>query len=106
MDVAYARGWSLGLDLRLLFRTPVRASPAAAGRRREPIRVRVAVVGLGYWGPNLVRNLHELDAAELRRGLRPRPGRARARRPPLPGRSPDDATFDDVLDDDDGRRGR
>ena len=22
MDVAYARGWSLGLDLRLLFRTP------------------------------------------------------------------------------------
>jgi hypothetical protein len=22
--------------------------------------VRVAVVGLGYWGPNLVRNLHEL----------------------------------------------
>lgn len=27
--------------------------------------VRVAVVGLGYWGPNLVRNLHELDNAEL-----------------------------------------
>jgi lipopolysaccharide/colanic/teichoic acid biosynthesis glycosyltransferase len=23
MDVAYVRGWSLGLDLRLLFRTPV-----------------------------------------------------------------------------------
>ena len=27
-------------------------------RGREPVRV--AVVGLGYWGPNLVRNLHEL----------------------------------------------
>jgi predicted dehydrogenase len=27
--------------------------------------VRIAVVGLGYWGPNLVRNLHELPAAEL-----------------------------------------
>jgi predicted dehydrogenase len=27
--------------------------------------VRVAVVGLGYWGPNLVRNLNELDDAEL-----------------------------------------
>jgi predicted dehydrogenase len=27
--------------------------------------VRVAVVGLGYWGPNLVRNLHELPEAEL-----------------------------------------
>ena len=27
--------------------------------------VRVAVVGLGYWGPNLVRNLHEQELAEL-----------------------------------------
>jgi predicted dehydrogenase len=27
--------------------------------------VRVAVVGLGYWGPNLVRVLHELDCAEV-----------------------------------------
>jgi len=27
--------------------------------------VRVAVVGLGYWGPNLVRNLYELPDAEL-----------------------------------------
>ena len=29
----------------------------------EPVRV--AVVGLGYWGPNLARNLHELPEAEL-----------------------------------------
>jgi len=27
--------------------------------------LRVAVVGLGYWGPNLVRNLHELPDVEL-----------------------------------------
>jgi predicted dehydrogenase len=27
--------------------------------------VRVAVVGLGYWGPNLVRNLHELPEAHV-----------------------------------------
>jgi predicted dehydrogenase len=27
--------------------------------------VRVGVVGLGYWGPNLARNLQELDCAEL-----------------------------------------
>jgi predicted dehydrogenase len=27
--------------------------------------VRVAVVGLGYWGPNLVRNLNEIGGAEL-----------------------------------------
>jgi len=32
-------------------------SPHATVRRRP---VRVAVVGLGYWGPNLVRNFHEL----------------------------------------------
>jgi len=30
---------------------------------RKPVRV--AVVGLGYWGPNLVRNLYELPEAEL-----------------------------------------
>ncbi len=27
--------------------------------------VRVAVIGLGYWGPNLVRNLFELESADL-----------------------------------------
>src|SRR5829696_4144051 len=27
--------------------------------------VRMAVVGLGYWGPNLVRNLYELPEVEL-----------------------------------------
>ena len=27
--------------------------------------LRFAVVGLGYWGPNLVRNLHELPEAEV-----------------------------------------
>jgi predicted dehydrogenase len=33
---------------------------------RPPARpVGVAVVGLGYWGPNLVRNLHEVPEAEL-----------------------------------------
>jgi predicted dehydrogenase len=28
-------------------------------------KVSVAVVGMGYWGPNLVRNLHELPGAEV-----------------------------------------
>jgi predicted dehydrogenase len=27
--------------------------------------VRTAVVGLGYWGPNLVRNLHEIEEADV-----------------------------------------
>jgi len=30
----------------------------------EPVRT--GVVGLGYWGPNLIRNLNELEASELR----------------------------------------
>ncbi len=34
------------------------------GRRRKP-PVRIGVVGLGYWGPNLVRNLHDLPDAEV-----------------------------------------
>jgi predicted dehydrogenase len=28
--------------------------------------LRAAVVGLGYWGPNLLRNLHELEGVEVR----------------------------------------
>jgi predicted dehydrogenase len=30
----------------------------------EPVRI--GVVGLGYWGPNLIRNLNELEGADLR----------------------------------------
>ena len=33
------------------------------GGRRRPLRI--AVVGLGYWGPNIVRNLYELEEAEV-----------------------------------------
>jgi predicted dehydrogenase len=29
----------------------------------EPVRI--GVVGLGYWGPNLIRNLHDLETSEL-----------------------------------------
>src|SRR5262249_7767054 len=31
----------------------------------RPSRVRVGVIGCGYWGPHLVRNLHEMPEAEL-----------------------------------------
>ena len=34
-------------------------------RAKSGDRVRIAVVGLGYWGPNLVRNLAESEAFEL-----------------------------------------
>jgi len=35
------------------------------GRRPSQDTLHVAVVGLGYWGPNLVRVLHELDGVEV-----------------------------------------
>jgi predicted dehydrogenase len=35
------------------------------GPNRNGGRVRVAVVGLGYWGPNLVRNLLDVEEAEV-----------------------------------------
>jgi predicted dehydrogenase len=40
-------------------------SARAEARRLPAPQVRVAVVGLGYWGPNLVRNLSELPEADL-----------------------------------------
>ncbi len=37
-----------------------------ASRSRAPSDVvRVGVIGLGYWGPNLVRNLHDLPQAQV-----------------------------------------
>jgi predicted dehydrogenase len=33
------------------------------GRPKQPLRI--GVVGLGYWGPNLVRNLHEVPDVEV-----------------------------------------
>jgi len=33
--------------------------------RNGTLPLRVAVVGLGYWGPNLVRNLHEVEGSEV-----------------------------------------
>jgi predicted dehydrogenase len=60
--------------------------------------VRIAVVGLGYWGPNLVRNLIELNEAEIA-WLCDRDEVAlekTGRRYPSIART---TTFDDVLDD-------
>ena len=60
--------------------------------------VRVAVVGLGYWGPNLVRNLHEVDDAEpaLVCDLRPEALATIQRRYPAVQTTTD---FDDVIGD-------
>jgi predicted dehydrogenase len=53
-----------------------------------PRPVRVAVVGLGYWGPNLVRNLSELPTAEVACVCDARPDaleKMRTRYPAIPG---------------------
>jgi len=63
-------------------------------------RLRVGVVGYGYWGPNLARNLNELAGAELRLLCDPREAareRAQLRYPGLVTT----AELDDVLSDDD-----
>jgi len=60
--------------------------------------LRVAVVGLGYWGPNLVRNLHEVEETEaaLVCDLRPEALATIQRRYPAVGTTTD---FDEVLAD-------
>jgi predicted dehydrogenase len=60
--------------------------------------VRIAVVGLGYWGPNLVRNLHEVPEAEVvwACDLREEALSALARRYPAVPRT---TTFEQVLED-------
>src|SRR5438128_8212658 len=37
----------------------------AAVREHAADAVRVGVIGYGYWGPNIVRNLHALDHCEV-----------------------------------------
>jgi len=60
--------------------------------------VRVAVVGLGYWGPNLVRNFHGLPEAEVvwACDLREEALTTLARRYPA---VPQTTAFEDVLED-------
>ena len=41
-------------------------APVRGGAAHGPAPVRVGVVGLGYWGPNLARNFDRLPGSELR----------------------------------------
>ena len=71
LDVLYARSWSLGVDLALLLQTPLQIFRPKATPMSELLPVNIAVVGLGYWGPNVLRNLYELEEAEVVHDLRP-----------------------------------
>jgi predicted dehydrogenase len=79
----------------------VRRLPGSNGRRRiEPwkIPVSVAVVGLGYWGPNLVRALFELGEAELAAACDLAPERLDGLRRRYPGIATT-TRFEDLLED-------
>src|SRR3954451_22188663 len=43
----------------------MRSTEWTKGPGRPSETVRAAVVGLGYWGPNLVRNLYEVPGVDL-----------------------------------------
>ena len=45
------------------------------GKAEENRLIRVGLIGCGYWGPNLVRTLHEIDGVKLARVADLRPGR-------------------------------
>jgi predicted dehydrogenase len=64
----------------------------------DPGAVKIAVVGLGYWGPNVVRNLHEIPEAEVVAFCDTRPDRLAAigRRYPAVAQM---SALDDVLAD-------
>ena len=72
---------------------------SANGARNAAARVRVGVVGLGYWGPNLVRVLNEAATAEAAWmcDLRPEVLEALGRRFPSIRQTQD---LDEMLDDD------
>ena len=59
------------------------AFPKPPARNGQPsplpltVPVRIAVVGLGYWGPNLVRNLHELPRPRSPTSATAAPSRSR-----------------------------
>jgi predicted dehydrogenase len=61
--------------------------------------VRVGIVGLGYWGPNLVRNLYELEGCEVAWicDLRPEQLDRIGRRYPAVRQT---TSFEDILEDD------
>ena len=74
---------------------PALTRPNASGRMTlsafpenipyEPVRI--GVVGLGYWGPNLIRNLHDARDVRAALDLRPRRGASRRDRTALSRRS-------------------
>jgi predicted dehydrogenase len=60
--------------------------------------IRVAIVGFGYWGPNLTRNFNELDGVEVAAICDTRPEALKTARARYPG-ALCTLTFDDIIAD-------
>ena len=74
--------------------------PQIIGKRRQDAEpLGVAVVGYGYWGPNLVRNVIERPEFEMRALCEMSSARASAFTPEVPRASTVQANLDDVLRD-------
>jgi predicted dehydrogenase len=78
----------------------VSTTEPAAAVERQPYAVRVGVVGLGYWGPNLARNLASIPGCELA-WLCDASARARERMAPYFPNARMTDTLEDLLGDDD-----
>ena len=67
-----------------------RSQPGSASGQGRANLVRVGVIGYGYWGPNIVRNLHGLENCEVVAICDKNPTALRRARAALPGCSSDD----------------
>src|ERR1700689_2794249 len=72
--------------------------PSPSPMSSEPPPVRVGVVGLGYWGPNLARNFAAIPGCELT-WLCDADAQARAKLEPSFPAARSTASLEDLLDD-------
>src|SRR5207247_1059442 len=67
------------------FRTPVLSEPRGRVLRSRPAVIKVALIGFGYWGPNLARNLFDACRFDLAAIADTRPDRLRDAARRFPG---------------------
>ena len=72
LDLDYAQRRSLWLNLRILAEDPMGRGTREGGCLMPDRRINIAVVGYGYWGPNIVRNVMERPELEFLGAVRAR----------------------------------
>ena len=79
-----------GSDLDSMAATILEKRIDRAQHAQSPDVVRVGVIGYGYWGPNIVRNLHALDSCEVVAVCDKSPAALKRAQRAYPGRPADD----------------